>query len=108
MIVGITGASGVVYGVRLLEALRELEVETHLVLTKSAALTISYELDQPLDQVKALASKVHPTSDVGASIASGSSTPRRSARPPARGPRSPAAHRLQPSDCPGYPESLGL
>jgi len=72
LIVGITGASGVVYGQRLLQALERLEIETHLVLTKSAALTITYELDQPVDAIKALASKVHPINDVGASIASGS------------------------------------
>jgi 4-hydroxy-3-polyprenylbenzoate decarboxylase len=72
LIVGITGASGVVYGQRLLQALGRLEVETHLVMTRSAALTITYELDQPVDAVKALASKVHPINDVGASIASGS------------------------------------
>ena len=72
LIVGITGASGVVYGQRLLQALARLEIETHLVLTRSAALTITYELDQPVDAIKALASKVHPINDVGASIASGS------------------------------------
>jgi 4-hydroxy-3-polyprenylbenzoate decarboxylase len=72
LIVGITGASGVIYGERLLQVLAELDIETHLVLTKSAALTISYELDRPVDAVKALASKVHPMNDVGASIASGS------------------------------------
>jgi 4-hydroxy-3-polyprenylbenzoate decarboxylase len=72
LIVGITGASGVVYGVRLLQALRHQDIETHLVLTRSAALTITYELDQPVDAIKALATKVHPIADVGASIASGS------------------------------------
>lgn len=72
LIVGITGASGVVYGQRLLQALQQLEIETHLVLTRSAALTISYELEQSVDAIKALASKVHPIGDVGASIASGS------------------------------------
>jgi flavin prenyltransferase len=72
LIVGITGASGVVYGVRLLEALRALEIETHLVLTRSAALTITYELDRSIDSIRALATKTHPMNDVGASIASGS------------------------------------
>ena len=72
LIVGITGASGVVYGQRLLQALRHLEIETHLVLSKSAALTITYELDQPVEAIKALASKTHPIADIGASIASGS------------------------------------
>ncbi len=72
LIVGISGASGVVYGARLLQVLRDQDIETHLVLTRSAALTIAYELDQPVDAIKALASKVHPVADVGASIASGS------------------------------------
>ena len=72
LIVGITGASGVTYGVRALELLRQTAIETHLVLTRSAALTIGYELERTIEQVKALASVVHPVGDVGASIASGS------------------------------------
>lgn len=72
IVVGISGASGVVLGVRLLELLRELEVETHLVLTRAAVLTIGHELGRPIDEVKALASVAHPLLDVGASIASGS------------------------------------
>lgn len=72
LIVGITGASGVILGVRALERLREAGIETHLVLTRSAALTIAYELDRPIEAVRALASFSHPLNDVGASIASGS------------------------------------
>ena len=72
LIIGITGASGFIYGERLLRLLQGLDIETHLVLTKSAALTINYELDQPVEAIKALASKTHPIGDVGASIASGS------------------------------------
>jgi len=72
LIVGITGASGVIYGQRLLLALEDLDVETHLVLTRSAALTIAYELEQSVEAIKALATKTHPIADVGASIASGS------------------------------------
>lgn len=72
LVVGISGASGVVLGVRLLELLRELGVETHLVLTRAAILTLGHELDRTVESVKALASVVHPPSDVGASIASGS------------------------------------
>jgi 4-hydroxy-3-polyprenylbenzoate decarboxylase len=72
LIVGITGASGAIYGVRALELLRIAAVETHLVLTRSATLTISYELDRGIDEVKALADMVHPIADVGACIASGS------------------------------------
>jgi 4-hydroxy-3-polyprenylbenzoate decarboxylase len=72
LVVGITGASGVVLGVRALELLRAAGVETHLVMTRAAALTIGYELEIRVDEVKALASVAHPLSDVGASIASGS------------------------------------
>ena len=73
IIVGITGASGVIYGVRALELLRETGIEAHLVLTRSAALTIGYELaGRRLDEIRSLAAVVHPISDVGASIASGS------------------------------------
>ncbi|WP_269760048.1 UbiX family flavin prenyltransferase [Ornithinimicrobium faecis] len=72
MIVGITGASGVTYGVRLLEELRVLGIETHLVLSKAAHLTIDHELDISVRQVKELADVVHPVHDVAASISSGS------------------------------------
>lgn len=72
LVVGITGASGVVYGVRTLELLRAAAIETHLVLTRSAALTIGYELELTVDRIKALATIVHPVTDVGAAIASGS------------------------------------
>ena len=72
IIVGISGASGIVYGVRALELLRELGVETHLVMTRSAELTLHYELDMALADIHALASVVHPVKHVGASIASGS------------------------------------
>ena len=54
LIVGITGASGVVYGERLLLAAAELGIETHLVLTRSAALTIAYELERPVDHGRGL------------------------------------------------------
>lgn len=72
IIVGISGASGIVYGVRALELLRELGVETHLVMTRSAELTLHYELDMSIADIHALASVVHPVKHVGASIASGS------------------------------------
>lgn len=72
LIVGISGASGVVLGVRALELLRDAGVETHLVVTRAAALTIGYELERSLAEVRALAHSVHPVSDVGAAIASGS------------------------------------
>lgn len=72
LIVGITGASGAIYGERLLLVAAELGIETHLVLSRSAALTIDHELERSLDEVKALASRVYPVGDVGAAIASGS------------------------------------
>ena len=72
IIVGISGASGIVYGVRALELLRAAGVETHLVMTKSAELTLPHALALDLASIKALASEVHPIRNVGASIASGS------------------------------------
>ena len=72
LIVAITGASGTVYGVRLLQVLKETDVETHLVLTDSAKLTMAAETDFKPAQVEALASVVHSAKNVGASIASGS------------------------------------
>lgn len=72
IIVGISGASGIIYGVRALQLLRDCGVETHLVMTKSAELTLHYEMDLSADEVKALATKVHAVRNVGASIASGS------------------------------------
>jgi 4-hydroxy-3-polyprenylbenzoate decarboxylase len=72
LIVGISGASGVIYGVRLLEALRGSGIETHLVMTKSAEMTLAYETDLKVADVHKLASIVHPIADVGAAISSGS------------------------------------
>jgi 4-hydroxy-3-polyprenylbenzoate decarboxylase len=72
MIVGITGASGVAYGIRLLEALRALKVETHLVITKAGEMTIGYETDRKLGQIRGLADQVYAIANVGAPIASGS------------------------------------
>lgn len=72
LVVGISGASGAVYGVRTLEAARELGVETHLVVTKAAALTLSQELGLTAADLAAKADVMHRLSDVGASIASGS------------------------------------
>ena len=72
IIVGITGASGIIYGIRALEMLKAVGVETHLVMSKSAELTMHYETDYTLDQVHALASQVHAIKNVGASISSGS------------------------------------
>jgi len=72
IIVGISGASGIVYGVRALELLRDCGVETHLVMSKSAELTLHSEMDMSAAEVRALAAEVHPIKNVGASIASGS------------------------------------
>jgi len=72
LVVGLSGASGVVYGLRVLDACRELGVETHLVLTKAAALTIGQETDLTVADVQARADVSHRAGDVGASIASGS------------------------------------
>jgi 4-hydroxy-3-polyprenylbenzoate decarboxylase len=72
LVVGISGASGVIYGVRLLELLRETDVETHLVMSKSAEVTLAYETDYKPKDVKALATVNHPATDIGAAISSGS------------------------------------
>jgi flavin prenyltransferase len=72
LIVGISGASGVVHGVRLLEALRPLPIEAHLVMSKAAELTLAHETSLKAAQVKALADVWYPAGDVGAAIASGS------------------------------------
>ncbi|MEE8500532.1 MAG: UbiX family flavin prenyltransferase [Kiloniellales bacterium] len=72
LIVGISGASGVIYGIRLLEALKGLPVESHLVLTKAAEMTLAYETDLRAAQVRALADRSYGVADVGAAIASGS------------------------------------
>ena len=72
LIVAISGASGVIYGVRALERLREIGIETHLVMTRAAKITLSHETDLKVADVEALASVVHPADDVGASISSGS------------------------------------
>lgn len=73
IIVGLSGASGVIYGIRLLQILRDLaEIETHLVCSKAAERTIVEETDWSVKDVKSMASVVHPVGDIGASIASGS------------------------------------
>jgi 4-hydroxy-3-polyprenylbenzoate decarboxylase len=72
LIVGISGASGIIYGIRMLEVLREAGVETHLVMSRSAELTLAYETELKVAAVKSLASVVYPNSDIGAAISSGS------------------------------------
>ena len=72
IIVGISGASGVIYGVRALEILRSLNIETHLVMTRSAQITMAHEMSMKVSQVHALATVSHKPEDIGASISSGS------------------------------------
>jgi 4-hydroxy-3-polyprenylbenzoate decarboxylase len=72
IVVGISGASGVIHGARVLDALAELGVESHLVVTRAALLTLSQETDLSPDGLSAKATVVHKLTDVGASIASGS------------------------------------
>jgi 4-hydroxy-3-polyprenylbenzoate decarboxylase len=73
LIIGLSGASGVIYGIRLLQVLQQLdEVETHLVMSESAQINIAVETDHSVAGVKALADQVHSNKDIGASIASGS------------------------------------
>ena len=75
LVVGISGASGVIYGIRLLEFLKSVpNVETHLVMTTAARQTIAQETDWAVKNVEALATVVHNNHDIGASIASGSFT----------------------------------
>lgn len=72
LIVGISGASGAIYGVRLLELLREARVETHLVISRSGEVTIAHELDRKLREIRELATQSWSNQDIGAAIASGS------------------------------------
>lgn len=71
VVLGISGASGVAYGIRLLAALRELGLESHLVMTKAAEMTIGLETDLKPNAVAKLADKAYPIGDIGAAIASG-------------------------------------
>jgi 4-hydroxy-3-polyprenylbenzoate decarboxylase len=73
LIVGISGASGVIYGIRMLEVLRDqADVETHLVISKGGKLNIALETDYEIKDVEALADEVHSDQNLAASIASGS------------------------------------
>lgn len=73
LIIGMSGASGVVYGIRLLQVLQEeADIETHLVMSDSAKLNISVETDWSAKDVQAMADHVHSNKDIGANIASGS------------------------------------
>ncbi len=72
LIVGMTGATGVVFGVRLLQALREAEVETHLIVSKWAQRNLAHETGTELDTIRALADVCHAPGDMGATLSSGS------------------------------------
>ena len=72
LIIGLTGATGAIFGIRLLEALKESDVESHLIMSKWAARTIRHETGYSLDQVTALASVVYNVNDMGAAVSSGS------------------------------------
>ena len=72
IIVGLSGASGVIYGVRILSLLKEKGVETHLIISEAGKRNIEIETDYKADEVAAMATHVHDNKDVGAAIASGS------------------------------------
>jgi len=72
LIIGITGATGIIYGVRLLERLKEAGVETHLVISRWGGRTLVHETSHSREEVEALATAVYAPSDMGALIASGS------------------------------------
>ena len=72
IVIGITGASGITYGVRMLEMLRELNIETHLIITKAGELTREYELEISSKELKAKANFVHSNHDLAACLSSGS------------------------------------
>ncbi len=72
IVVGLTGASGVIYGIRLLQILQACEVETHRIVSRAAQMTLAYETDYKLPDVEELATIVHPNTDIGAACSSGS------------------------------------
>ncbi|MFW0785829.1 UbiX family flavin prenyltransferase [Gordonia sp. CPCC 206044] len=72
IIVGVTGATGIIYAVRALEVLRSIDVETHLVVSKSAELTMAYETDLSRSDLAAKADHAYAVTDVGAPLSSGS------------------------------------
>ncbi len=72
IIVVISGASGIIYGIRALELLKAVGVQTHLIVSKAAEMTLAYESDLTLKDLRGLADHFHPMTDIGASISSGS------------------------------------
>jgi 4-hydroxy-3-polyprenylbenzoate decarboxylase len=71
LIVGISGASGIAFGWRIVELLTSTNIETHLIISKAAELTLSLEMDKKASELKEMADVVHSPKDIGASIASG-------------------------------------
>jgi 4-hydroxy-3-polyprenylbenzoate decarboxylase len=72
LVVGISGASGVIYGVRALQLLRETAIETHLVMSRAGQITLAHETDMKVADVEALADAVYKPEDIGAAVSSGS------------------------------------
>ncbi len=72
LIVGMSGASGAIYGIRILQALQGSDIETHLVMSDAARITLASETDMSAAQVEALASQVHHVRNIGATLSSGS------------------------------------
>jgi 4-hydroxy-3-polyprenylbenzoate decarboxylase len=72
LIVGISGASGIIFGIRMLEILKKLDIETHLIVSKAAEMTLAYETDMKLKDLREMAHEFHPMADIGANISSGS------------------------------------
>lgn len=72
LIIGITGASGIIYGIRILEILKNLNIETHLIVSKAAEATLQLETDLKITDLKELASITYSIDDIGAAVSSGS------------------------------------
>ncbi|XVN42410.1 MAG: UbiX family flavin prenyltransferase [Candidatus Rickettsia vulgarisii] len=72
LIIAISGASGAIYGIRLLEILQKLNIESHLIISEAARLTILHETDYTIEQVEKMANYVYDIADIGAKISSGS------------------------------------
>jgi flavin prenyltransferase len=72
IIIGISGASGAIFGIRMLEALHDADIHTHAIISQNAAITIAQETDYTLEQVRELASEIHSYKDLAACVSSGS------------------------------------
>jgi flavin prenyltransferase len=66
LIVGISGATGIIYGVRLLQVARVLQIETHLIVTKAGERTLAYETDVTIQELRSMADHTYPDADIGA------------------------------------------